>query len=318
MKINSLSICGLVTLDLHSLNNEGAEGNYMQTREVQVVDEQGQLQPVNAISGDMYKHIQAEHLFYLAKQQGLPLCQACAKFDANRIVADNEFAASFGPEASNTQILTGAIQTCVMDDLEGILITSTIGGKKRSIARKSTVEFGWIVGKPADTRTESYFHVKFDAKERAKGSTDDTGANVGQNIFHRPASSGRYAVVLNLDLFRVGRNDITMEYVLDDDARLKRCQALISSVLLTFVKPNGAMRNTQNPHIVGFDGVTAFSKTTLPAPTMSALNSKYREEIASISTTLNGLIEDSIETRTFNSLSDFVDIMANYAKEIEF
>lgn len=317
MKIKSLSICGLVTFDLHSLNNEGAEGNYMQTREVQIVDETGKLQPVNAISGDMFKHIQAEHLYYLAKEKGLPLCEACQTFDANRIVADEVFAASFQADASNSDILSGAIKKCVMDDLEGILITSLIGGKKRSIGRKSIVEFGWVVGRPADTRTDSYFHVKYDQKERGKSAGDETGANIGQNIFHRPASSGRYAVVLNLDLFRIGWNDITMAYVLNSEERKERCQALLTSVLLTFLKPNGAMRNTQNPHIVGYEGVLAYSLTSLPAPTTSALNSGYREEIENISATLNRITPTSVETKRFESLSEFANLMTDYRQDLE-
>lgn len=58
----SLSISARATLDLHSLNNEGGEGNQIQTRMVNVIDQHGDLQNVNAISGDMFKHIQAIHL----------------------------------------------------------------------------------------------------------------------------------------------------------------------------------------------------------------------------------------------------------------
>ncbi len=61
-EVYSLSICGRVTLDMHSLNNEGGEGNQIQTRMVNIVAADGELYTVNAISGDMFKHIQAEHL----------------------------------------------------------------------------------------------------------------------------------------------------------------------------------------------------------------------------------------------------------------
>jgi len=57
--IYSLSIATQATINLHSLNNEGSEGNQMQTRIVNVVDESGRMHSVNAISGDMLKHIQA-------------------------------------------------------------------------------------------------------------------------------------------------------------------------------------------------------------------------------------------------------------------
>jgi len=97
------------------------------------------------------------------------------------------------------------LEKCAGDDIEGILITQEIGKKKRAIGRKSIIEFGWAVGEPEKTKTESYFHVKFDQTERASGRGDEsTGANIGQNIFHRPASSGRYAIILNADLCRIG------------------------------------------------------------------------------------------------------------------
>ena len=51
---------------MHSLNNEGGEGNQIQTRMVDIVGADGRMHNVNAISGDMLKHIQAQHFFELA------------------------------------------------------------------------------------------------------------------------------------------------------------------------------------------------------------------------------------------------------------
>jgi CRISPR-associated protein Cst2 len=64
------------------LNNEKAEGQ-IQTRMVNIADAEGRLHNVNAVSGDMFKHIQAEHLHRLAVAAGLPLSKG-AKFNANR------------------------------------------------------------------------------------------------------------------------------------------------------------------------------------------------------------------------------------------
>jgi len=92
--IYSISISARATLDMHSLNNEGGEGNQIQTRMVNIIDQEGRLQNVNAISGDMFKHIQAEHLFHiLREQEGVPLCAGCQTFNANRINADAAFIA---------------------------------------------------------------------------------------------------------------------------------------------------------------------------------------------------------------------------------
>ena len=90
----SISISARATLDMHSLNNEGGTGNQIQTRMVNIIDQDGCLQNVNAISGDMFKHIQAEHLFrVLSELDGVPLCAGCREFNANRINADADFIA---------------------------------------------------------------------------------------------------------------------------------------------------------------------------------------------------------------------------------
>ncbi len=322
MKLHSLAISGLITLDLHSLNNEGSEGNHLQTRQVEVVDEKGELHSVNAISGDMFKHIQAEHLFLIGKEDAISFCDGCANFDPNRINADKNLKERFKEftkkdPASDTQILDEVIKKCLGDDAEGILITKEVGGKKRAIGRKSVLEFGWVVGRPDKTRTESYFHVKFDRQARGKGAGSDTGENIGQNIFHRPASSGQYAVVLNVDLFRLGRNDISMAYAIPPDEREKRIRAVLKSVLFTFLKPNGAHRNTQNPHIVNFEGVITASNSSIPSPLISALNSNYQDEITNIAGYLNRLSSNSISLNRFSRLEEFSKHMVDLIEKVD-
>ena len=311
MRLHSLSVSGLATIDLHALNNEGAEGNALMTRMVEIVDEEGNNHTVNAVSGDMFKHIQAEHLYRLAREDGLGLCEGCKVFSSNRICGDDSFTGSFDRSTQDSQVLRQALGKCVLDDCEGILITTN----NKSIARKSVVEFGWVVGRPQNTRTESYFHAKYVPEGRGSGS--GTGENLGQNIFHRPASSGQYAVVLNVDLFRVGLNDITLTYAIDSEERKKRIRALLRSVLYTFIKPSGAHRNTQNPHIVNFEGVVAMSGSSVPAPTVSALNPDYGQQIGEIAANLNRISPDAILTHSFNSLGNFSKILADLIEEAE-
>ena len=69
IRIHSISLAGRLTLDMHSLNNEGTEGNQLLTRMVHVVDGNGRLNVVNAVSGDMLKHIQAEHFYAYSQIQ---------------------------------------------------------------------------------------------------------------------------------------------------------------------------------------------------------------------------------------------------------
>ncbi|MGQ9851100.1 MAG: DevR family CRISPR-associated autoregulator [Aggregatilineaceae bacterium] len=306
----SLSISARAILDMHSLNNEGGEGNQIQTRMVNIVDQYGQLQNVNAISGDMFKHIQAEHLFHIAREHpDLPLCAGCREFNANRINADGKFIADT-KGLSDAETLDVMLQTCAMDDIEGILITE--GG--RSVPRKSVIEFGWVVGVPERVETDSYFHVKY-ATERggeqraADREAVETGANLGQAIFHRPASSGIYAAVCHVELARIGFNDITQQYAISEEQRALRAQALLQSVLYTFLQPNGAMRSAQAPHLVDFSGVLTLSSGPVPAPTVSPLKEDYREQIARVRDALERIAAGTVSMATFDSLGDFTDLI---------
>lgn len=298
--IYGLAISARATLNMHSLNNEGGEGNQIQTRMVDVMSAGGKLVQVNAISGDMFKHIQAEYTFRLAQDTRLPLCAGCAHFDANRINADDAFLKRI-EKYSNVQIIDDLLQTCSMDDTQGILITAG----KRSVARKSVAEFGWVIGIPDEVRTEQYFHVKYNPQARSKQETADTtesekapeGSNRGQAIFHRPASSGNYALVTNLEAARIGYNDISQKYAIDETERTKRLRLLLQSLTYTLLQPTGAMRNTQMPHLVDLQGVITVSHGVLPAPTVSPINGDYTAQIENVIANLNNLPAELLPTR---------------------
>ncbi|MFP3869857.1 MAG: DevR family CRISPR-associated autoregulator [Syntrophobacteria bacterium] len=316
-KVYSLSICARATLDMHSLNNEGSEGTQIQTRMVDIVAADGRLYNVNAISGDMFKHIQAEHLYHIARNgKGLPLCAACQIFDANRISGDGEYIAQIKGK-SDAEAIDLMLQRCVLDDLEGNLITAD-----RSTPRKSVVEFGWVVGVPEVTTTGSYFHVKY-ATERgeearsAAAAEEARRANLGQTPFHRPASSGIYAVVSHSEVSRIGFNDISRRYELDNAARLARYRALLESVLYTFVHPKGAMRAAQLPHTVALGGVVSFSTDVVPAPTVSPLNGDYQAEIEGVASALNSLHPGAVTVRPFGTLAGFAELMRELVETTE-
>ncbi len=314
-QLYSLSISARATLDMHSLNNEGGEGNQIQTRMVNIVDQHGHLQNVNAISGDMFKHIQAEHLFQITREHAdLPLCAGCREFNANRINADADFIAKT-KDLSDADTLDAVLSRCMMDDIEGILITE--GG--RSVPRKSVIEFGWVVGVPDRVETDSYFHVKYATERGGEQRAADrkavgTGANLGQAIFHRPASSGIYAAVCHLELARIGFNDITQQYAISEEQRALRAQALLQSVLYTFLQPNGAMRSAQAPHLVDFSGVLTLSSGPVPAPTVSPLKDDYREQVARVHDALERISAGTVSVATFDSLGDFTDLVGELLK----
>jgi len=293
--VYSLSISGRMTLEMHSLNNEGGEGNQTMTRTVTLVDPQGNIHKVNAISGDMFKHIQAEHFFRLARERGLPLCAGCQTFRSDRILGDIEFLKNL-PDL-DAETINVLLNRCALDDAEGTLIARGA----RSIPRKSVAEFSWVVGLPDKVRTESYFHVRY-AQERGGDES------VSQPIFHRPASSGIYAAVATFELARIGFNDISQTYALTEEERLHRYQTFLESVLHTFIEPSGAMRGTQNPHVVAFDGVITVSHAVLPTPTISPLGDGYDEQVRQVAQALDS---DGIrlQVHPFANMAEFAMTM---------
>lgn len=318
--IYAISISAQAVLDMHSLNNEGGEGNQIQTRMVNIADERGNLHNVNAISGDMFKHIQAEHLHRLAVQTGLPLSQGAKTFNANRVNYDidarTDLAIELDSVKGDAASLDVILKRCAVTDMEGILVTAG----KRSLPRKSVVEFGWVVGIPERVETDSFFHVKFvndrseDARAQAEGD-ESRGANVGQAIFHRPASSGSYAIVLNLEIARIGFNDLSQQYAINYDERCSRLRALLESVLYTFIEPSGAMRSTQNPHLVNLSGAITISHDVIPAPCISPIKDNFVSDIERVVDSLNNIRPESVEIKPFNSLGEFTEIMITIIRE---
>lgn len=319
-EIYSIAISAQATLDMHSLNNEGGEGNQIQTRMVNIIGADGKLHNVNAVSGDMFKHIQAEHMHRLAVAADLPLSEGARAFNANRVNYDiqvgNDLFKALEKAKSDPAELDVILKQCAVTDMEGILVTAG----KRSLPRKSVVEFGWVVGVPEYVETDTYFHVKYasDRSETARAKTEASDEarerNTGQAIFHRPASSGVYAIVLNLEAARVGFNDISQSYAIDEKQREARLKVLLESVMYTFVEPAGAMRSTQNPHIVDFKGVLTVSRDVVPAPCVSSLKPDFEADMTKIAEAINNLRPNAIEIKPFGSLGEFSQLMAELTK----
>jgi CRISPR-associated protein Cst2 len=313
--IRSLSISGLLTLNLHSLNNEGTEGNVQMTRMVKVVDAEGRIENVNAISGDMFKHAQCDYYRQVATEIKLTLCKPSAQGDANRINKDDEFQTFLKnggkkERRPGSEVIKYILEHCALTDCEGTLVVA----EGYSVPRKSCVEFGWIVGRPSSTRTDSFLHVRYDPEGRGKSTAQEE--TTGQALFHRPASSGQYAVTVHVEFDRVGRNDIDHSTI-DQAERRRRMLALAHSLTFTFVQPRGAQRNTQAPHVLAFEGVITTSTASVPAPAISALSSSYREQIEKITRGLNAPARDRVQLQPFADMAGFVEQMNAISATLE-
>lgn len=317
MNIASISISGEITLNLHSLNNEGGEGNQIITRQLSIIDKDGEQHTVNGISGDMFKHIHAVHLVNHAVENDLELSSYSKLNNPNRISAPKDLEPYFErtkkPNKSSADVVDAMINVCSVCDIHGILITDKVGDNKNSTntPRKSCVEYGWTVGIPNKNNTESYVHTKLVPNAGEQGS--GTSSNEGQNIFHRPANHGAYAFVCNIDAYRVGFNDMSRTYAINDVQRKARYKAVIQSLISSIINPRGAMTSTQKPHITDFKGVVTYSTSLVPAPTISAINADYREEVEKITTTLNKLENDSVHAEKFDSISALTEILVELA-----
>ncbi len=288
----SVSISGLLSWQLHALNNEGNEGNQSLTRRYYII-QKGMNEPeyVNGVSGDMFKHVQAEHLHRIAIEEGLALSEGGKQFHPDRIGYDlaTEQPVFTDEDADLAAKTSRVLQRCALSDLEGFMVTVKGG---QTLKRESVIEFGAVVGLPTLVKTTSYFHAKY-------GSDNPTPFNV-------QISSGLYATVLNLEAFRIGYNPHTFSYVLDASERKQRLDALLKSVLYTYLQPNGAKRNTHLPHPDFFAGVITVSTRRCPAPMVSPLEESYNRQIESLANTLNSLNgEGTIHCFPFETMAEF-------------
>ncbi|PSF37393.1 DevR family CRISPR-associated autoregulator [Aphanothece hegewaldii CCALA 016] len=292
--VHSISISGLISLQLHALNNEGNEGNQSMTRRYYIV-EKGDAEPkfVNGISGDMLKHIQAEHLQRIAVDEGLALSEGGKQGHPDRIGYDlDQNLPVFSEDDKDLATkIQKVLQRCTISDLEGFMVTEKRGP---TLKRESVIEFGTVIGVPTFVKTQSYFHAKY-------GTENPTPYNVQVN-------SGLYATILNIEAFRIGYNPHTFDYAISPTERKQRLDALLKSILYTYLQPNGAKRNTLLPHPDYFEGTISISTRRCPAPMVSPLEFEYQRQITSLADTLNRINGDgTIQVYSFETIAEFAE-----------
>lgn len=341
--INTLSLACRVVLDMHALNNEGNESNRLMTRRVGIVrpavDTEGnsayRRDVVNAISGDMNKHIFSDAFRNVATELGLPLNPYSQALDPARIMADPAFSAWIEGKGNNQKPevdeIIDALLTCSLTDVCGIMITAG----NQSIKRKSAVEFGWTIGIPEITQVEEFIHARHaitrltrtrvtasSSVEEKELAAAERGANTGQMIFNRPASSGVYAFVAHLDIGAIGFNDATQQYperigdiVVD---RPKRMRAAFLALAQTVLHPKGALTSTQLPHVVDIEGFVSTSSSAAAAPLISPLDDNYIYRAQRTAELLNQLHRDaSVNVRPFTGSEGLLEQMVDLVNDNE-
>lgn len=301
-----LAIVGRATWNLHSLNNEGTIGNVTEPRTVVLWDGT----KTDGISGEMLKHIHAFWTWLQARQNNLPLCQACQSFQPQRAdAARSELA------GDNAAAMTRAINRCVMCDLHGFLV------QRPTINRQSTVEFGWAIGIPERTYRELHVHARHAAGERGARDQGQDEQSQGQQelqiaaqmVYHRPTRSGVYALVTLFQPWRIGLNEVNYTYVLDDNdkdeqgekviGRKSRYNLALTAYEWLFKRPDGAMTATRFPHIERVEGLVLVSRSVIPVPLLSPLRDDYCSR-------LKALAEgQGVEVHEFTDITELTNVL---------
>jgi CRISPR-associated protein Cst2 len=263
----------------------------------------------DGISGEMLKHIHAQNL-WLVTEDKAQFCEACRtlnpqKADKNPAVLNARAAKDkLAAEAMNV-----AISGCLLCDLHGFLV------QRPTIARSSTVEFGWAVALRDGYHRDIHLHARHAPEGRAEtsgGDKEEATEVSGQMIYHRPTRSGTYAFVSVFQPWRIALNEVNYQYVSGVD-RVARYKLALESYKACFARTEGAMTSTRLPHTEGLEGVVAVSTRNFPVPVVSPLKDKYQDDVQSLKSGSPGL-----EVETFDSLPELYSIFDSLAKRLPF
>ncbi|NJE08717.1 DevR family CRISPR-associated autoregulator [Thermococcus sp. M39] len=293
-KVFEIAILGRALWELHSLNNEGNVGNVVEPRSVKIIDPNtGEAVTTDGISGEMLKHIHSEFMWLLDGKENL--CDACKVLQPERF----NYVIKIGKEKPSTveEAVKKALESCDICDVHGFMI------EKPTVARKSTIEFGWALGIPEVYR-DIHLHARHALGEKEKKKNDEESEEIrSQMIYHRPTRTGKYAIVTVFQPWRIGLNEARQDvYSYDGERRKERYQLALKAYQLMFTRPEGAMTTTRLPHVVDFEGVIVYSTKPVPVPVISPLKEDYKAEIKKIAETIEG-----IEVLEFKGVADFVE-----------
>ncbi len=260
-----------VVLNVHSLNTEGAVGNYNPLVKVFLVgrtsDNSWDIVEANAVTGNMLKHWHARHVRDLAEKMNLALCEDCKRgvFYRTRIHVESE---------------ADAIKMCVLEDLHGFLCTDT------QVRRESLVKTSFIV--PIEERlfgTISVTHNRVVYDE--KGKIDEKGMMPFKNEY----ASGVYAFGISMDLAYVGiplANPNTK--IISDDKRKMRAKLAIMALGNLLTGSLGAKQSRALPIAKPIQALVAISKNPIPAP----VHSYYKDYATDSIKTYEGLVTNGL------------------------
>lgn len=278
------------------LNNEGAIGNYTQSRTI--TDEQGNKR--NMISGPSTKHAIRDRVMEVTDKSNL--CASCRIFSPLKN----------GKHTSNDDGLSKSgnrTKGCVVCDLMGFM-NPTIAEKRHSVIRVSDA-----IAEVTGTR-EAQLHSRLDSASSAMSKVDkkkskvddlvtENGEAASSNmLFHEENRNSTYHQVVKIDLSRIAFDDENQQYVTFDKAFIKsRVRDAITAVTKHFLDVQGAKVSVHTPHLMSLSGViTEKTDGSQISTTYSTMNADYLA------------VKDALNANNvaFSNPAEFKDAMTSY------
>lgn len=231
-----VKLTGRVIVNVHDLNNEAAIGNFTDIRKVKVVDTNGNVQEVVAVSGNMLKHW---HFIYTKRLlEGKDnLCIYCNREEAWRI-SDKDprlieiKKEKIKDEEKYVKAEEKLVTSCAIEDIHGYL--SPIG--ELPIRRESRVRFSWFVpieGSEEALVTGVHTRVAKVIEQQEGKKATELRATPQQMLFYKQYSSAIYAFSSSMDIGRIGISDYSLEFIknLKEETLKRRRKAALEALI---------------------------------------------------------------------------------------
>jgi CRISPR-associated protein Cst2 len=292
---------GRVIVNVHDLNNEAAIGNFTDIRKVKIVDSNGNIQEVVAVSGNMLKHW---HFIYTKRllQEKDKLCTYCSREEAWRISdKDSRLTEIIKEKIKGEEKYIKAeeklITTCAIEDIHGFL--SPIG--ELPIRRESRVRFSWFIpieGSEEALVTGVHTRVAKIMEEKKEEKEEATEARVApqQMLFYKQYSSAIYAFSSSIDISRIGISDYSFKPIknLNEEVIRRRRRAALEALIPILGGETGASMSRALPITKPLEIFLVASQYSGLPNLVGAYFKDYRERNISIMKSIAEITDEEI------------------------
>jgi len=236
-------------VNAHNLNNEASVGTFTDIRRIKLVNSNGEVKEVVAVSGNMLKHYHFLYTKRILESLGYDkFCDHCKREEAFRLdEKDTRVIPGKGELEDYVESEKRIISQCAIEDIHGYLSPTRL-----PIKRDSRVRFSWLV--PVEDQEEALttalhnrvikvIPVKQTAEEsekKAEAEEKEIEEKLeervkGMAIFYKQYASGIYSFSASIDAKRIGMSDYTLKPIEElghDEISLRKLASIKSLVPL--------------------------------------------------------------------------------------